>query len=71
MIKTLALLSRIRSAEVKDVMNNTRIREACSSDRILIEVWKCLVVIGVRWHTKLFNSILRSGGCPMSGKRVP
>ena len=44
--------------------------KAMGPNNIPIEVWKCLGGKDISWLTKLFNKILRSKRCRMSGERV-
>ena len=50
-------MSKISESEVKEALKRMKLRKAVGPDGILIEVWRCLREVGVRWLTNLFNKI--------------
>ena len=63
-------ICRIRPYEVKEALRRMKTRKVVGSDKIPIEVWKCLGEFGIKWLTKLFNKIWQSNKMPDEWRRV-
>ena len=54
----------ISREEVKEALRKMGRAKAVGTDKIPIEVWKCLGDVGIHWLTTLFNTILYTGRMP-------
>ena len=54
----------ISREEVKEALRKMGRAKSVGTDKIPIEVWKCLGDVGAQWLTTLFNTILYTGRMP-------